>query len=61
MTITMQIQVTEKSVYGKILVYPSCDTSSKFAALLGVKTFNSQQLAGIEALGYQVSVNKLPS
>lgn len=61
MTNTMTIQVAEKSVYGKTLIYPVCETALKFAALLVVKTFNYQQLRGIEALGYTVECQKLPA
>lgn len=56
----MTIQVAQKNVYGKILIYPVCEIANKFASLLGVKTFNHQQLAGIEALGYCIECQKLP-
>lgn len=57
----MTIQVAEKSVYGKILIYPICPIALKFANLLVVKTFNHQQLTGIEALGYTIQCQKLPA
>lgn len=61
MTNEMKIQVAEKSVYGKVLIYPVCETARKFAALLVTKTFNHQQMIGIEALGYTIECQKLPA
>jgi hypothetical protein len=55
------IKVTEKAVYGRILVYPSCETAKKFAALLNVKTFSHSNLCGIEALGYNIETTKVPA
>lgn len=55
------IKITEKAVYGRILVYPSCDTAKKFAALLNVKTFSHSNLCGIEALGYTIQTEKVPA
>lgn len=34
------VQVEIRSVYGNKLLYPINDTAQKFAALLGVKSFN---------------------
>jgi hypothetical protein len=62
MTITMQLQVItfkEKSVYGKVLIYPACDKSNIFAGLISAKTFSLGQLSLIEALGYNVQLIKL--
>ena len=64
----MQIEITmkqevifkEKSVYGKILIYPACDKSNIFADLIGTKTFTLGHLRLIEGLGYEVRLIKLP-
>ena len=48
----MKIQVKVKNVYGNDLVYPTCETGYKFAELLKVKSFNSQQINIIKKLGY---------
>lgn len=61
MQIQTTIQVAEKNVYGKILIYPVCQTAKQFAQLLGVKTFNSHQLVNIECLGYTIDKQKLPA
>lgn len=59
-TNNMKITVKEKSVYGKILIYPVCDKASIFADLLNVKTFSQYQLITIGILGYEIEVIKLP-
>jgi hypothetical protein len=51
---THNIKIVEKNVYGKIMIYPACETSKKLADLLTVKTLNHYQLAKIEALGYVI-------
>jgi len=61
MEITNTIQVAEKNVYGKTLIYPVCATAKQFAQLLQVKTFNRWQLTNIECLGYTVNCQKLPA
>lgn len=50
----------EKSVYGKILIYPACDKANIFAGLIGGKTFTISHLSLIESLGYTVNLIKLP-
>ena len=55
----MTIQIKEKSVYGKILIYPFDETAKKFAALLNIKSFNQFHLTGIKALGYDI-INVTP-
>lgn len=50
----MTIYVKVKNVYGRSLVYPSCNISEKFARLIGVKTFNDNHLDLIIALGYRI-------
>lgn len=54
------ITVKEKSVYGKILLYPSCDKANIFAGLIGAKTFHTHHLTLIEGLGYTINLIKLP-
>lgn len=56
----MKITVKEKSVYGKILIYPACELATKFAMLLRVKTFQQWQLNEIQELGYEIETIKLP-
>jgi hypothetical protein len=48
------IEVEVRNVYGNKLLYPVNETAARFAELLGVKTFNRQQVEGIKALGYVV-------
>jgi len=55
-----EITVKEKSVYGKVLIYPACDKSNIFAGLIGCKTFSMHHLNLIEGLGYTVNLIKLP-
>lgn len=50
------ITVAVREVYGNPLVYPADDQAALFAALIGAKTFNRQQLATIKALGYEIHV-----
>lgn len=57
---TQTITIKEKSVYGKILLYPVCDNACLFACLIGAKTFALHDLNTIEQLGYKVEVIKLP-
>ena len=54
----MQTTLTfkEKSVYGRTLIYPSCDKSNIFAGLLSTKTFTTMQLSLIESLGYTINL-----
>lgn len=54
------ITVKEKSVYGKVLIYPACDKSNIFAGLIKAKTFQMNDLLLIEGLGYTVNLIKLP-
>ncbi len=47
------LQVTVKSVYGNLMVYPVNETAHRFADLLRVKTFDERRRADIKALGYE--------
>jgi len=55
----MLVSIKEKSVYGKVLLYPNNDTAFKLANLIGKKTFCYLDLANIANLGYQVEFIKL--
>lgn len=46
------IHVRYRTCYGRMLVYPECDTAKLLANLLEVKTFNDAQISNIEKLGY---------
>ena len=50
------IKFKEKSVYGRILIYPVCDKATTFAQLLSTKTFTMQQLNTIKTLGYFIDL-----
>ena len=47
------LQVQNKVVYGKDLVYPVCEKAKKFAELLCVKTFNDHHICKILDLGFK--------
>lgn len=49
------MKTTTKTVYGKELVYPACETAKLFTQLLVVKTFNPTQLRQIAALGVDIT------
>ena len=50
----MNIQVTTKSVYCEVKIYPACNTSLLFARIAGTKTLTLDVLNTIKALGYDV-------
>lgn len=52
----MKIQVQIKQVYGNETIYPVCDISKKFAALLGTKTLPRKAIQRIKDLGYSIEV-----
>lgn len=54
-----QITIKEKSVYGNTLLYPVCDKATIFANLIGKKTFTSNDLDLIAALGYELNIIRL--
>jgi len=44
------------------LIYPACEKSKIFAAMLGQKTFTGENLAQIEGLGFTINlINSLPA
>jgi hypothetical protein len=49
--------LTEKTVFGNDLVYPSCEQSIKIAKLLGVKSFNSAQLLQLKSIGFVLNIH----
>lgn len=55
----MKIQIVEKCVYGRILLYPFDEKATQFAKLIGVKTFSHANLCDIEAIGIEI-VNVTP-
>jgi hypothetical protein len=50
------ITVAVRNVSGNELVYPADSRGSLFAALLGVKSFNAQQISALRALGFTIHV-----
>ena len=61
MTQQNELKVISKSVYGNTLIYPHCEKSLLFAALLKTKTLTNEALNGIKKLGYSVTIiNSIP-
>ena len=54
-----ELKLKEKSIYGNVLIYPNCEDSITFAALLGKKTLCYTDIHYIEQLGYKVNVQRL--
>lgn len=52
----MCIQVTIKQVYGNDAIYPACDKSKAFAALLNQKTLTARDIEMIKRIGFTVEV-----
>ena len=48
------IQVSVKSSYGNIRVYPLCETAKLFADLTKAATFGERDIKTIKALGYSI-------
>ena len=55
MTMTMEILVDVKNVYGNILYYPACEQSKIFAKIAGNKTLTGDTLRQIQELGITVT------
>lgn len=51
----MEFTYRIKSVYGNDMMYPVNETATKFADLLGKKTFSKVDLAIISNLGYTIT------
>lgn len=56
----MELRITVRvvNVYGKETVYPVCHTAQLLCKLAGKRTITTDMLAVIEALGYQVQVQR---
>jgi hypothetical protein len=52
----MEIQITQKTVYGKDVLYPACQTAQLFCELMHKKTFCISDLLKIKKLGYEVTI-----
>ena len=50
----MKLTLLIKNIYGEQKAYPNCETSKKFAELLGTKTLTREALKQIKALGYEL-------
>lgn len=48
------VKVEIVKVYGNDMIYPKNSAGERFAAIAGKKTFSSQDLANIKALGFAV-------
>jgi len=52
-----EIYLKSKTVYGKNLIYPDCDTARIFLNLTHSKTFSDFEIGSIKKLGYKVFLN----
>lgn len=52
----MQVIIKEKSVYGRILLYPACKKSELIVKLTGKKTFERKHLKILKELSYEVKL-----
>ena len=52
----MHIKVQIKSVFGREVIYPACETAEGFCKLIGQKSLTDDQVRQIKALGYEVRV-----
>lgn len=50
------IQIKIKQVYGKDTIYPWCDTSLKFAQLMGQTTLTKGDIKIIGLMGYKIII-----
>ena len=50
------ITVCFRSVYGKSIVYPVCETAKIFAEIVGGHSLPAHALRGIKKLGYKIIV-----
>ena len=55
----MKVELKEREVYGKVLLYPKNINACIFADLIGKKTFDQLDLFHIQQLGYEVEIIKL--
>jgi len=52
----MQINVEIKNVYGKELIYPSCEVAKTFCSLTNKKTLDKRDISLIKQLGYDINL-----
>ena len=47
-----ELKVTRREVYGCPTIYPACEQSKRFAAILGTKTIPMIKASDIKAMGF---------
>lgn len=52
----MIIQVEIKTVYGKEMIYPLCETGELICKMVGTKTFTREMVELCKKLGYEFQV-----
>lgn len=57
----MKVQVAVKTVCGRNLIYPVCDTAMEFANLLNQTTFTSRDILYIKRIGFEIEEILVPS
>ena len=50
----MKITVKIKSVYGRELIYPACETSRKLCEMLNKKTLSTDDLTKLQEIGITI-------
>lgn len=53
----MQINLVERDVYGKTLLYPACEKAELFCKMIKSKTMPDYQVDNVRRLGYSVIIN----
>ncbi len=48
------VEVYNRDVYGRPLLYPHNDLAKQLVALMGKETFNTADIAHLEAIGFTV-------
>ncbi len=51
-----KLQLISKNVYGRVLVYPGCETSEKLLELTRRKTFFDEDLEILKRLGFEIVI-----
>jgi len=57
-TMSNQIVVRVKQVYGNDTIYPVCDRAKLFADLLGQKSLTFADMRIIQAMGFNVTIEQ---
>jgi len=52
----MEITIIQKTLYGRIVFYPACETAELFAQLTETRTLTQEALKIIKDLGYTIKV-----